>query len=1410
MKKTSKIIAILIPVLLITLMFGGVVSAGLDPGESSTGPKLTRESVPEYVEDEILVKFKSYVTDKKIKSINSTHGTKTKKKIPKINVYVIKIPEGTSVFDMVESYKKEPNVEYAEPNHIAHILLTPNDPGFSLQWNMNNIGQTLGTADADIDAPEAWDINTGDPNVIIAIIDTGVALYHPEFDGKFWLNSAEIPVNGIDDDANGYVDDYRGYNFSYNSNFPDDDHGHGTHCAGIAAAETDNGLGVAGISWSNLIMPVKVLNHNGAGTFGRISEGIIYAADNGADVISMSLGAFFRSQTLELAMEYAYNAGVVIICAAGNEYGPPVIYPAAFDRYCLAVAATNDYDERAYFSSTGPQVDVAAPGFNIYSTYRYIGFGLGSTYDEYVFNSGTSMACPHVAGLAALVLAQNPTYTNDQVMGQIKYTTEDVNSAKYPGEDKYLGAGRINAYQTLTVVPHSVVSYESHSIDDVSGNADGRVDAGETVNMVVTLKDEWVDASGLSATLSTVDPYVTITAGVADFGSILAGTTANNSLSPYTFSVSADCPKGHKIVFTLAITATGYSTSFDISVLTRPYILFVDDDGDVCLYDHYYTDALDTYGFAYDVWEVPFGADGPTAADMAPYEVVIWDALNVSKYDEYINFLRAPSLTVQDAASLSTYLDGGGNLLIVSCNLMGVYGGAPAEVSTFVQQYLHVSEWAKANTDYIEGVPADLVDGINLFFPNAYSYLNVYSLTPDANATAMITINNPASAYNGTATAIRYPATGVSTYRTAFMGFDLPTTGNDEGRGFVMYQVANWLQDVTGTPPANFNPEADPGTGKVKEVMDIDGNGSESVNVYGFNSTDADGYITSYEWEEEGTIFGTGSTLTYDFTVGKHFITLKVTDDTGATDTAKTVVHVKPAQGSNAGPPVPLPPTGPTTLEPNTLYTYSATATDPEGSQIYYDFGWGEGETDVYDGLPQAYTVTELHDSGITGSAPHAWPYSGTFNVRVRAFDVYGQKDGSDFSAWSDPLVVTVINYNPPGIPTLTGPTLLTNALGDSGTYTASAVDPDGDPIKYDFDWDGSGTVTDYYPSGYTVQASHSWLSAGTYSVTVTATDTGGLSTVSDPLIVVVQDVVPPLILNLAVSNITDSTATITWTTYEASDSVVNYGTTTALGSTVSDPALVISHSIPLTGLTPETTYYYEVQSTDAAGNTRTDNNGGLYYTFTASTLNNPPAAPVVPTGPTTGDAGVSYTYSASTTDPDGDQIKYTFDWADGTASETLFVASGTAASSSHVWNLSGIYNVIVKATDSLGAESAWSAPLTVTMSEPTNLIHVASITLSTSTWKKSGTYWANATAVVTIVDADGLPVEGATVSGSWSGLTADIDSGITDINGQVSLTSDDVAATSGTFTFTVDDVTATGWTYDPTSNVETSDSISL
>ena len=398
-----------------------------------------------YAPDEIIVKFKDDVKEDVISKIHEKFGSSSVFKSKLLKFERIKLPAGKNVAQMVELYKNIPLVEYAEPNYVANALMVPNDPYFSFQWNLYN-SQFGG-----IKATEAWDISTGS-NVIVAIIDTGVA-----YENYCQGNGSTMKCYYLAPDLAG-TNFVQGYDFVNLDNHSNDDNSHGTHVAGTIAQTTNNNLGVAGVAFNAKIMPVKVLDKSGSGFYSWIADGVIYAADHGAKVISLSLGGPSPSTALENALAYAYNKGVTIVAAAGNDgAGGPASYPAAYDNYVIAVAATRFDEARSYYSTTGSYVNVAAPGGDLNVDQNNDGYGDGvlqqtfnpttkNTNDfAYWFFQGTSMATPHVSGVVALLIANGKTNPAD-VREALEKTAKDKGSA---GWDPEYGWGIIDAKAAL-------------------------------------------------------------------------------------------------------------------------------------------------------------------------------------------------------------------------------------------------------------------------------------------------------------------------------------------------------------------------------------------------------------------------------------------------------------------------------------------------------------------------------------------------------------------------------------------------------------------------------------------------------------------------------------------------------------------------------------------------------------------------------------------------------------------------------------------------------------------------------------------------------------------------------------------------------------------------------------------------
>jgi subtilisin family serine protease len=353
-----------------------------------------------------------------------------------------------------EKTLQKPFAQDIETLPATVITTTPNDPFFFLQWGFNNNGSwslSPSTIDADVDMIEAWDLTTGNPNITMAVIDSGIRMTHPEFSGRLKDNTLEI-LDNIDNDGNGYIDDINGWDFVNNDAYPTDDHGHGTNVTGIAVATGNNGIGYAGVDWSCKILPLKALDSNNSGFNSNFIESIYYAVNNGAKIISISIGSSSFSTAYETAINVAYNNNVVVVACMMNFNNGVSYYPAAFQN-TIAVGSTDPDDERSspfFWSPTsgsnfGQHLDVVAPGNYIYG----LNHNSDTNYNSYW--GGTSQATPLVSGICSLMLSINPNLTVDQIKAILRSTAEDQvgGSRDLIGWDFFYGAGRVNAYAAL-------------------------------------------------------------------------------------------------------------------------------------------------------------------------------------------------------------------------------------------------------------------------------------------------------------------------------------------------------------------------------------------------------------------------------------------------------------------------------------------------------------------------------------------------------------------------------------------------------------------------------------------------------------------------------------------------------------------------------------------------------------------------------------------------------------------------------------------------------------------------------------------------------------------------------------------------------------------------------------------------
>jgi len=529
-----------------------------------------------YFADRIIVKFKASPTtlnktsENIFSKLNIYNSSKTfdkaknestaSKELEKI--YTLKFSSPYNPLYVIKEISKLEYIEWAEPHYLYEPAFDPNDPVY-------NDPDTLRYKHLDvIKAKEAWDINQGSEDIIIAIVDTGIDWIHPDLAANIWTNTAEIPNNGIDDDNNGFVDDYRGWDFGGLSGTPDNDPSedradHGTHVAGLASAVTNNGVGIASIGYNCKLMAVKTSQDNiRNGSTASIAygyEGILYAADNGADIINCSWGNYNYSFTLNSIINYALSKGALVVAAAGNDNSSNNFYPASYDGV-LSVGGTSFVDQKASWSNYGTKIDVCAPGINIYSTWPNDPF--------YRSTSGTSMSSPITAGLAGLVKTQFPNYSPLQIAEQIRVNTDNIDNTT-PGFQYKLGSGRINAFKALANSNSKSVRITNTDFLEV-GDDDGIFESGETVKINLELTNYLNSMSNLVVNLSATDNNIEIVKFGGSIGSMNSLQVLQTNSDFFEVSIKPTAAENVNVNILVSYSDADYEDYEWITILINP------------------------------------------------------------------------------------------------------------------------------------------------------------------------------------------------------------------------------------------------------------------------------------------------------------------------------------------------------------------------------------------------------------------------------------------------------------------------------------------------------------------------------------------------------------------------------------------------------------------------------------------------------------------------------------------------------------------------------------------------------------------------------------------------------------------------------------------------------------------------
>ncbi|QBJ64796.1 S8 family serine peptidase [Pseudoalteromonas sp. DL-6] len=522
---------------IITLALLPCLAAAKLPDVNSTTQKVTASN------DSIIVKYKKNASPEmrkqarslvraKISDLNSDEVDDNFTSLFSGRLAKFKV-SGMSAKEAIERLKSHQAIEYVEPDYRVSIAATPNDPRFEDLWGLNNEGQTGGTADADIDAPEAWSISTGSRDVVVGVIDTGVDYSHPDLAANVWVNSGEIAGDGIDNDGNGYVDDVHGINAITDAGDPMDDEGHGTHVSGTIGASGNNGVGIVGVNHDVSIAGCKFLAADGTGSTSGAIKCIDYMVglkNSGVNlrVLNNSWGGGGYSQALADAITASEEADILFVAAAGNDAVDNDVnphYPSNYENdNVLSIASTDSRDNMSGFSQWGlTSVDMGAPGSAILSTIP------GGGYASY---SGTSMATPHVAGAAALVLSVNPDLTTLELK-ELLMSSGDANAAL---NGKTVAGTRLNVNQAL--IDADPTPGFKLSVSPVSQQAT----VGDTVTYTFTIGSiaQWDGDVSLALAADLAD--ASLSATTARPGDEVVLTVATNSETQwgnYDFTVTA-------------------------------------------------------------------------------------------------------------------------------------------------------------------------------------------------------------------------------------------------------------------------------------------------------------------------------------------------------------------------------------------------------------------------------------------------------------------------------------------------------------------------------------------------------------------------------------------------------------------------------------------------------------------------------------------------------------------------------------------------------------------------------------------------------------------------------------------------------------------------------------------------------
>jgi thermitase len=998
---------------------GGIAQA------SSTGKKIDLDNY-EYVPDQLLVSFKPSLGREHANQVLTELGVERIRNLEQVGAEVLRLPPGLSVEKALEIFSKRAEVLYAEPNYI--LTLAGNlEAEVVDQWGLNKV-----------EAPLAWQQLPGQTPITIAVVDTGVDPNNPDLLGNIWEDPVEIAGDGIDNDGNGYIDDTWGWDYVNNDNDPMDDQMHGTAVSSVAAGNHD-GQGVAGVCPWCKVMAVKVLSAEGSGSLDVAASGIIYAADQGAKIINLSMAAPVGMQTLENAVNYAWDAGALVVAAAGNDGAETSIYPAAYQN-AMSVASTDIDDHHSCFSNySDGYVSVSAPGSNVTFAYLFGGLKAGS---------GTSLAAPHVAGLAGLLLSQNPARTNQDLWTLIEESANDLGPV---GRDAFFGTGRINALRAVTgnTTPTPPPDEDYVLVDDPTAYAHARKLARSSDGTLHNVWYDKIDGAYSIQYASSSDNGLTWSPPETIFSSTAESYHPAITLDKDTLYVVFPTKSGttaYHIEFT-AKPISGGSWSVPVSIMGGSYNavrpdIYLDPSNNML---HVVASSLDDSKFVYYRSSIDGGAS--------------WASI---KSVDFIYYTRYASVYAYgDNVYIGTRMTNGMPLIptFYLSMMRSLDGGVNWQDRMLFDTHtaLTSSEYGLSLTGFEETLFFLYEHNSQIRFGKSTNGVNWDRVIADTNASKWPTITTAPDgkawlawvSEGGTVMLQRYLGGQINLSSSYVPTEELYAGKFPNFKEGTSYNRVEWVStDCSGAPFGLFSDFLDEGSNTPPfAFVDAPASGQAGAPVQ-FDATasyDPDGDPLTFSWDFGDGNLGSGPTPSHTYqTAGMFTVALTLSDGNGGIDTAAVNVDVQ--QGANQPPNAVI--GGPYSGSEDGPINFDGSASsDPDEDPLTYTWDFGDG------------TV----GSGETPS--HTYAYGGNFTVTLTVADGISGEDTAE-------TTVSVQEVNDQPVAVHNGP--FTAETGQpiqfdaSGSYDADNLDstPTNDQtLSYLWDFGDGSTSSEVSPT---------------------------------------------------------------------------------------------------------------------------------------------------------------------------------------------------------------------------------------------------------------------------------------------------------------------------------------------------------